>query len=148
MSLDPIKLWHERARPEPHNVHLNIQTGCHFEEVMEMAAVLTGVDEYSNMMIDRLHTALTTVSLGLKHGTIKFEIKPENRAEFLDSLADQIVTGVGVGHCANMNIVEATRRVNSSNWSKYDVNGKPIFNEHGKIMKGPSYEPPKLEGLY
>ena len=148
MSVDLIKMWHERARPEPLGVHLNIQTGCHFEEVMEMVAVMSGDDEYSSQLIDRLHTALTVVSLGLKHGTIKFHVKPDDRNEFLDSLADQIVTSVGVGHCAKMNIVEAVRRVNSSNWSKYDTDGKPIFNEQGKIMKGPNYKAPDLEGLY
>jgi hypothetical protein len=47
-----------------------------------------------------------------------------------------------------MNIVEAINRVNSSNWSKYNADGKPIFNEHGKIAKGPNYAPPDLEGLY
>ena len=148
MSIDLIKMWHERARPEPLGVHLNVQAGCHFEEIMEMVAVMSGDDEYSSMLLDRLHTALTVVSLGLKHGTMKFHIKPENREEFLDSLADQIVTATGVGHCAKMNIVEGVRRVNSSNWSKYDTDGKPIFNEHGKIMKGPDYKSPNLEGLY
>ena len=148
MSIDLTKMWHERARPEPLPVHLNIQAGVHFEEAMEMVAVMTGVDEYSNQLLDRLHTALTVVSLGLKHGTIKFQVNLENREEFLDSLADQIVTAVGVGHCAKMNIVEAVRRVNSSNFSKYNDDGQPIFNEQGKIIKGPNYKAPDLEGLY
>jgi len=113
-----------------------------------MVAVMSGDDEYSNLMLDRLHTALTVVSLGLKHGAIKFQVNPSDRNEFLDSLADQIVTATGVGHCAKMNIVEAVRRVNSSNWSKYDTDGKPIFNEHGKITKGPDYKAPDLTGLY
>jgi len=148
MSISMIEMWHEKARPVPNDDHLRVQTGCHFEEVMEMVAVMTGSDEYSSQLLDRLHTALTVVSLGLKHGTIKFHVKPENRKEFLDGLADQIVTAVGVGHCAKMNIVEAVRKVNSSNWSKYDTDGKPIFNEHGKIVKGPDYKAPDLEGLY
>jgi hypothetical protein len=148
MSLDLVNMWHERARPDPQPVHLNIQTGCHFEEIMEQVAVMTGDDEHSNMLLDRLHTALTVVSLGLKHGTIKYHIAPENRKEYLDSLCDQIVTGVGVSHCAKMNVVEGVRRVNQSNFSKFGNDGKPIFNEHGKIVKGPNYKPPQLEGLY
>jgi predicted HAD superfamily Cof-like phosphohydrolase len=148
MSIDLIKMWHERARPQPDAAQLNVQTGCHFEEVQEMLAVMTGDDEYSSTMLDRLHTALTVVAIGMKQGTIKCHIKPEDRNEFLDSLADQIVTATGVGHCAKMNIVEAVRRVNSSNWSKYDTDGKPVFNEHGKITKGPNYKPPQLDGLY
>lgn len=148
MSIDLIKMWHERARPEPLGVHLNVQTGCHFEEIQEMVAVMSGDDEYSSLMLDRLHTALTVVAIGMKQGAIKFHVKPDDRKEFLDSQADQIVTAVGVAHCAKMNIVEAVRRVNSSNWSKYDTDGKPIFNEHGKIVKGPDYKAPDLEGLY
>jgi len=146
MSIDLTKMWHERARPEPLPVHLNIQTGCHAEEFCEMLASMRGEDEYSDLMLDRLHTAATVVALGLKQGAIKFHIR--DRKEFLDSLADQIVTAVGVGHCAKMNIVEAVRRVNSSNFSKYDDDGQPIFNEQGKIIKGPNYKAPDLEGLY
>jgi predicted HAD superfamily Cof-like phosphohydrolase len=148
MSIDLIKMWHERARPKPDAAQLNVQTGCHFEEVQEMLAVMSGDDEYSSQMLDRLHTALTVVAIGMKQGTIKCYIKPDDRNEFLDSLADQIVTATGVGHCAKMNIVEAVRRVNSSNWSKYDTDGKPVFNGNGKITKGPNYKAPDLEGLY
>lgn len=145
--IDFIEMWHEKARPVPNDDHLRVQTGCHFEEVMEMVAVMSGDDEYSSQLLDRLHTALTIVSLGLKHGTIKFRVNPSDRAEFLDSLCDQIVTGVGVGHCAGMNMSEAVRRVNHSNWSKFK-NGKPEFDKNGKIEKPDTYTPPNLEGLY
>jgi predicted HAD superfamily Cof-like phosphohydrolase len=146
MSIDFIKMWFEKARPEPESVHLNIQAGVHFEEVAEMLASVRGGDEYSDLMFDRLHTALTTVALGLKNGTIKMVVR--DRKDFLDSLCDQIVTSVGVGHCAKMNIAEAVRRVNASNWSKFDIDGKPIYNEQGKIAKGTNYKAPDLEGLY
>jgi hypothetical protein len=148
MSVDHIELWHSRARPKPEAKDLNVQLGCHFEEIQEMVAVMTGGDEYSSMLLDRLHTALTVVSLGLKKGMITVDIKPEARKEFLDSLCDQIVTSVGVGHCAKMKITEAVRRVNSSNWTKFNVNGYPDFDENGKIMKGANYRAPDLEGLY
>jgi hypothetical protein len=145
--LDLMMMWHEKARPVPTAQDQNVQTGCHFEEAMEMVACMTGEDEYSNMLLDRLHTALTVVSLGLKQGTVKYRINEENRMEFLDSLCDQIVTAVGVGHCAGMNVVEGARRVNHSNWTKF-VNGKPEFDKNGKIIKPDTYMPPNLEGLY
>jgi hypothetical protein len=66
----------------------------------------------------------------------------------LDSAADQIVTSVGVGHCAHTNIVKAVDVVNGSNWSKFDKDGQPIFDQNGKILKGPDYKAPDLEGLY
>jgi len=96
--------------------------------------------------IDTAMIAVSQLANSLKQG--RYEVGTGDREALLDSLADQIVTAVGVGHCAKMNIVEGVRRVNSSNWSKYDTNGKPIFNEHGKIMKGPDYKAPDLEGLY
>jgi hypothetical protein len=69
----------------------------------------------------------------------------ENRSEFLDSLADQIVTSVGCGTLIHMDITGAIEEVARSNDSKFDpATGEPIFNEHGKIMKGPAYTPPSL----
>jgi hypothetical protein len=40
------------------------------------------------------------------------------------------------------------KQVNESNWSKFDYKGYPIFNENGKIAKGPTYKQPELDGLY
>ena len=67
--------------------------------------------------------------------------------ELLDALCDQIVTAVGVAHMFGMNIEGAMDEVNRSNFSKF-VDGKPVFNEHGKIIKGPNYTPPDLTGFY
>ena len=47
-----------------------------------------------------------------------------------------------------MKTAEGIAAVNRSNYSKFDKNGYPIFNEQGKVMKGPDYSPPDLEGLY
>jgi predicted HAD superfamily Cof-like phosphohydrolase len=80
---------------------------------------------------------------GLKAGRITAEVA--DRKEFVDSLADQIVTSVGVGHCANMNITKAVDIVNTSNWSKFSPEGQPYFDQNGKILKGPNYVPPALD---
>jgi predicted HAD superfamily Cof-like phosphohydrolase len=140
-----IEMWHEKARPVPNDDHLRVQTGVHFEEACEMLAAMRGADEYSDVMLDRLHTAMTVVALGMKQGHIKFTVC--DREDFLDSLCDQIVTAVGVGHCAGMNMSEGVRRVNASNWSKFK-HGKPEFDQNGKIDKPDTYLPPNLEGLY
>jgi drug/metabolite transporter (DMT)-like permease len=58
------------------------------------------------------------------------------------------VTGIGSAYCAGMKAADACERVNTSNWSKFDVDGNPIFNENGKISKGPNYTPPDLTGLF
>ena len=147
MSVDQIELWHKRARPNPTEEDFNVQLGCHFEEVVEMLDTLdfTNADgvEYE---VRATRVALNALARMLKSGELLAHIT--DRKEFLDSLADQIVTSVGVGHCSGMKTAEAVAAVNSSNWSKFDKNGQPVFNENGKIAKGPDYAPPNLEGMY
>jgi hypothetical protein len=86
------------------------------------------------------------MAYALKQNTVVAQIT--DRKDFLDSLADQVVTSVGVGYCAGMKTADAVAAVNRSNYSKFNKNGYPIFNENGKIAKGPDYAPPNLEGLY
>ena len=43
---------------------------------------------------------------------------------------------------------EALNRVHESNMSKLDADGKPIYREDGKVLKGPNYKPPNLEDLF
>lgn len=148
MSIDLITLWHERARPNPGEKEFNVQLGCHIEEFVEMLDSLTGLDPASDSAIFVLAHKARIVAEQLKAGKLKAGIPPSEREAFLDSLCDQVVTSAGVGHCAGMNVTEGVRRVNASNWSKYDTDGQPIFDANGKIAKGPRYAPPDLEGLY
>jgi hypothetical protein len=142
MSTDLIEMWHQRARPNPTDKDLNVQLGCHVEEFTEMLESIA----LEGFGLTPLMDKLIELSEGLKRGTIEIAmIDPE---PLLDSLADQVVTAVGVGHCAKMKPTEAIYRVNRSNWSKYDHEGKPIFDANGKITKGPNYAPPDLKGLY
>lgn len=147
MSTDQIELWHKRARPKPTDEDFNVQLGCHFEEVVEMIDTLDfescdGI-EYE---VRTTRVALNALARMLKNGELIARIT--DRKEFLDSLADQVVTAVGSGYCAGMKTAEAVTAVNRSNYSKFDKNGYPIFNENGKVAKGPDYAPPNLEGMY
>ena len=69
------------------------------------------------------------------------------RAEALKELADLVY--VCYQYAANMtwNLDEAMHRVHESNMSKLDEDGKPIYREDGKVLKGPNYKPPNLEDL-
>lgn len=145
MSLESIKTWHEQARPEPTLEQFNVQLGCHFEEIVEMLDALHSPQPEVDQALGYVRVTINSLAEALKKNTFPVEIK--NRAEFLDAIADQIVTGVGVAHCAGMNPVQAVHRVDLSNWSKFDVYGKPIFNDQGKIVKGPLYTPVDLTGL-
>ena len=145
MSIDLIQIWHEKARPNPTHENLNVQVGCHFEEVAEMLEEMAGADEYADVLLVKATVAVHRLAEAMKSGEAKLFIR--DRKQFLDSLCDQIVTATGVGHCARMNVTEGVRRVNTSNWTK-TVNGEFVRDMHGKIMKPEGYQPPDLEGLY
>lgn len=141
-----IELWHKRARPEPDEKAFNVQLGCHLEEIVEM---LTSLDTKGKgeFLLWKVTYDLHTLASELKKGEVT--IKLRDRLEFLDSLADQVVTAIGAGYCAGMKVPEAIEEVNNSNWSKFDQEtGLPIFNEHGKIIKGSAYKPPDLKGMF
>jgi hypothetical protein len=141
-----IELWHKRARPEPDDKAFNVQLGCHLEEIVEMLMSL-GSKGKGEFLLWKVTYDLNTLASELKKGEISIELR--DRQEFLDSLADQVVTAIGAGHCAKMQVVEAIEEVNKSNWSKFDQEtGLPIFNEHGKIMKGAAYKAPDLKGMF
>lgn len=146
MSIETIQLWHTRARPNPTDKDFNVQLGCHFEEIAEMLeTVQIARPDEPKERYDHLIGIIADFATCLKSGYLTAHVK--DRKGFLDSIADQVVTGVGVGHCARMKTAEAIDRVNASNWSKF-VDGQPMFNKQGKIAKGPDYAPPNLEGLY
>lgn len=65
------------------------------------------------------------------------------KADLLDALCDQIVTAIGVGYMAGFDMAGALQEVIRSNASKFE-NGKPLFDENGKIRKGKDYTPPEL----
>ena len=144
MSVDLIQMWHERACPTPDARAFDVQLGCHFEEIVEMLESIDIPD--APVAFREARNSLRMLATWLKEGDVTAAIT--NRRDFLDASADQIVTSVGAAYRANMKVTEAVRRVNTSNWSKYDEDGQPIFNEHGKIAKGPNYQAPDLEGLY
>ncbi len=64
--------------------------------------------------------------------------------EVADALTDILYVTYGAGHAFGINLDKCFEEVQNSNMSKLDVNGKPIYNEHGKVMKGPNYFKPDL----
>ena len=64
--------------------------------------------------------------------------------EVADALTDILYVTYGAGHAFGINLDKCFDEVQNSNMSKLDENGKPIYNEHGKVMKGPKYFKPDL----
>ena len=63
--------------------------------------------------------------------------------EVADALTD-ILYNHGAGHAFGINLDKCFEEVQNSNMSKLDNNGKPIYNDNGKVMKGPNYFKPDL----
>jgi hypothetical protein len=94
MTTESIELWHKRARPEPTDKDFNVQLGCHFEEMMR--SVKTSDDEFW----EKVRLQVLSVSILLKANILT--VTPADRNDFLDSIADQVVTGLGAAYCAGM----------------------------------------------
>jgi len=64
--------------------------------------------------------------------------------EVADALTDILYVTYGAGHAFGINLDKCFDEVQKSNMSKLGKDGKPIYNEHGKVMKGPDYFKPNL----
>ena len=74
----------------------------------------------------------------------KEAIKNNNLKEVADALTDILYVTYGAGHAFGINLDKCFDEVQQSNMSKLGSNGKPIYNESGKVMKGPNYFKPNL----
>jgi predicted HAD superfamily Cof-like phosphohydrolase len=64
--------------------------------------------------------------------------------EVADALTDILYVTYGAGHALGIDLDKCFDEVQNSNMSKLDENGEPIYNESGKVMKGPNYFKPNL----
>jgi len=152
-TLQQIEQWHKDARPIITNDTIRMALAVHIEEFLEMlAAIDLDSDEYDlspNTALAVAEHSMKLVMTTLKNGNAKVLLHESQRQNFLDGLADQIVTAVGCGVAVGMNVPEAVNRVQISNDSKRCPNtGKFFFDEQGKITKPDWYQRPDLTGLY
>tara|TARA_A100001388_G_C28631834_1_gene432616 strand:+ start:158 stop:529 length:372 start_codon:yes stop_codon:yes gene_type:complete len=75
---------------------------------------------------------------------LKSAINTNDLLEVADALTDILYVTYGAGHAFGINLDKCFEEVQNSNMSKLDENGKPIFNNNGKVMKGPKYFKPDL----
>ena len=71
-------------------------------------------------------------------------MQDENLLEVADALTDILYVTYGAGHAFGINLDKCFEEVQNSNMSKLGEDGKPIYNESGKVMKGPNYFKPDL----
>jgi len=75
---------------------------------------------------------------------LKEAIEQKDIIEIADALTDILYVTYGAGHAFGINLDKCFNEVQESNMSKLDEDNKPIYNEHGKVMKGPNYFKPNL----
>ena len=72
-------------------------------------------------------------------------LNDKNLLEVADALTDILYVTYGAGHSFGINLDSCFEEVQRSNMSKLDRDGKPIYNEYGKVMKGPNFSKPNLK---
>tara|TARA_A100001015_G_scaffold275540_1_gene332896 strand:+ start:59 stop:433 length:375 start_codon:yes stop_codon:yes gene_type:complete len=82
----------------------------------------------------------------IKEEIEEFRVAIENNdiKEVADALTDILYVTYGAGHAFGINLDKCFKEVQESNMSKLGSDGKPIYNEKGKVMKGPNYFKPDL----
>ena len=75
---------------------------------------------------------------------LKKSIQDKDIVEVADALTDILYVTYGAGHAFGIDLDQCFNEVQNSNMSKLGDDGKPIYNENGKVMKGPNYFKPDL----
>ena len=75
---------------------------------------------------------------------LKVAMENKDLLEVADALTDILYVTYGAGHAFGIDLDKCFEEVQSSNMSKLDENRNPIYNESGKVMKGPDYFKPNL----
>ena len=96
--------------------------------------------ELSNAKINELRISLINEELE----ELKKAIEDNDILEVADALTDILYFAYGAGHAFGINLDKCFNEVQESNMSKLGSDGKPIYNESGKVMKGPNYFKPDL----
>ena len=78
-------------------------------------------------------------------GELKEAMENKDLLEVADALTDILYVTYGAGHAFGIDLDKCFEEVQNSNMSKLDIDGKPIYNESGKVMKGPRFFKPNLK---
>ena len=92
-------------------------------------------DKINKLRIDLIKEELEELTEAMKNNDL---------LEVADALTDILYVTYGAGHAFGIDLDKCFEEVQNSNMSKLDENGKPIYNETGKVMKGPNYFKPDL----
>ena len=103
------------------------------QEVKKKPSLST--DKINNLRISLINEELEELKNAIKNSDLK---------ETADALSDILYVTYGAGHAFCVNLDKCFDEVQQSNMSKFGEDGKPIYNDEGKVMKGPKYFKPDL----
>ena len=103
------------------------------QEVKNKPAFST--DKINKLRLDLIKEELSELTDAMKN---------KDLLEVADALTDILYVTYGAGHAFGIDLDKCFDEVQNSNMSKLNENGKPIYNENGKVMKGPNYFKPDL----
>ena len=92
-------------------------------------------DKINKLRIDLIKEELDELKVAMDNNDL---------LEVADALTDILYVTYGAGHAFGINLDKCFDEVQNSNMSKLSENGEPIYNESGKVMKGPNYFKPDL----
>ena len=92
-------------------------------------------DKINKLRLDLIKEELTELTEAMNN---------KDLLEVADALTDILYVTYGAGHALGINLDKCFEEVQNSNMSKLDKDGKPIYNDKGKVMKGPNYFKPDL----
>ena len=92
-------------------------------------------DKINKLRLDLINEELTELTEAMNN---------KDLLEVADALTDILYVTYGAGHAFGIDLDKCFDEVQNSNMSKLDENGEPIYNESGKVMKGPNYFKPDL----
>ena len=92
-------------------------------------------DKINKLRLDLIREELTELTEAMNN---------KDLLEVADALTDILYVTYGAGHAFGINLDKCFEEVQNSNMSKLDKDGKPIYNDKGKVMKGPNYFEPNL----
>ena len=94
---------------------------------------------------DRKITSLRYDLIKEELDELKEALDNKDLKEVADALTDILYVTYGAGHAFGINLDKCFEEVQNSNMSKLGPDGKPIYNDKGKVLKGPNYFKPNLE---
>jgi len=129
-------------------------TSVHYDAVKAFTVAMgqpvgADIEDEDNVYLLSMRQNLISEEAQEFHDEFKFYCDaPLDKAAITKELADLLYVTYGFAVTFGLPIDEVFERVHRSNMSKLGPDGKPLYRDDGKVLKGPNYQPPKLDDLF